>query len=172
MACALAGVALAGCGGGKVSAEEYAVDVCRAGARWIEGIQSRTTSLREVLAPGTTPQEGQRVLRDYLDGVLALTEDALAALEEAGTPDVPDGGEFAKTLISAMKTARGALEDASDEVSALPTDDPEAFGEGAQHIAATVNAALSEAGRPIGEAQTPELRQAFSEEPTCRRLSQ
>lgn len=154
-----------GASGETVSAETYAADVCGAMQDWVSGIQERTQSMTEGFTSGD-PQEGKDLLADLLTEMSAQTGDLIAAVEEAGVPDVDGGEEAADSLVSAFEEVQGILDDAQQDIADLPTD-PQAFQQGAAELGPTLQQALSGVGESLEEPESEDLKNAFENEEAC-----
>lgn len=161
----------AGTGDGTVSAEEYVAAVCTEITGWVEEVQARSEQVGQDVVTETT-LEGQRgVLAEFLDDVVALTDDHLAGMRDAGVPDVEDGEQIAETLVGVFADARVVLADAREGVDELSTDDAAAFQAGAVELGSGVATALEGIGSSVTGLDSPELVAAAEDEPACAALS-
>ena len=160
----------AGTGDGTVSAEEYVAAVCTEITGWVEEVQARSEQVGQDVVTETT-LEGQRdVLAEFFDDIVALTDDHLAGMRDAGVPDVEDGEEIAERLVGVFEDARIVLADASDGVDERPTDDAAAFQTAALELESGVETALEEIGIFVTGLDSPELAAAAEDEPACAAL--
>ncbi len=157
-------------GGGKVSAEEYVKAICTEVMAWTGEIQTLSEEVGQNLSAEATPLEGQAVLADFLDDVVAATDDHLAGVKDAGVPDVENGEEIAGTLVGVFEDAKEILVDARAKVDELPTDDPAAFGTAADQLGGSIQSALEGVGGGLGSLESPELSEAAGAEPACAEL--
>lgn len=168
-------VLLAGCGGGgggggpAVSAEAYASGFCGLLGDWLGSIQNSSTELSGSFAAAATPADGQEILRTYVDGLIADTEELITGTEDLGVPDVEGGEDIAKTLIAAFEDTKAVLEDARAEVDGLPTDDPAAFAAATGALGVSIETSLGGIGTSLSlsDVGSPELDAAFAEDPAC-----
>ncbi|HEX2195968.1 MAG TPA: hypothetical protein VHJ76_03495 [Actinomycetota bacterium] len=147
-----------------VSASAYAADVCGAMQDWMQGIQDRTAALTENLQPGE--EQGKDLLVDLMSEMSAQTGELVGAVEDAGVPDVDGGEESADQLVAALQETQDALDQAKEDIEALP-EDPQAFQQGAAQIGPTLQEALSNVGSSLEEASSQELTDAFEKEESC-----
>lgn len=170
-------VVLASCGGGAggggggpaVSAEAYAAGFCGLLGDWLGSIQDRSSELSGSFAAAATPAEGQEILRTYVDGLIADTDELITGAEELGAPDVDGGEAIAETLSAAFDDVKVVLEDARAEVDGLPTDDPAAFAEATGVLGTSIQTSLAGIGTSLSLSNVgaPELDAAFAEDPAC-----
>jgi hypothetical protein len=154
--------------GGTVSTDEYATSVCTALKDYIDTISEQSKNLQGALDPGTQPEEGKSTLTDYIGTVIEATSAFGAAVRDAGTPDVDGGEAIASALATAAETAEQILNQAKDQIAQLPTDNPQAFVAAAQQLSTTVQSAFEQAGNPLQGIDSPELEQAFNDNPNCK----
>jgi hypothetical protein len=161
---------LVACGGGadKVSPEDYASSVCGNLKTWLTGVQQQASDIKGAVSPDTPPQEGQQILADYLDEVLASTDRMIKAIKGAGIPDVPNGDVVARTLTGALDTARATLQEARDRVDSLPTDSREVFAQAAAALGQTITSKVGEVTKAFEGLNSAELDRAFNEVAACR----
>jgi hypothetical protein len=158
-------------GGDSVSAEDYASAVCTSTQDWVGGLQKRATDLQGALGSNATPEEGKNALAGFLDDVLADTDDWVAALDEAGVPDVDGGEAAADELRSAAEDAKGVLEDTRARVDDLPTDDEQQFAREAGEVGSATQESLGKVGDAISEPESKDLRDALQDAPACSQLA-
>ena len=156
-----------GGGGGSsesVSASAYAADVCGAMQSWMQGIQDRTAELTENMQPGE--EQGKDLLVDLMSDMSSQTGELVSAVEDAGVPDVENGEEAADQLVAAFEETQQILEQAKDDIEALPSD-PQAFQQGAAQLGPTLQEALSNVGSSLEIDASQELTDAFESEEAC-----
>ena len=178
----LAALVLAACGGDDggggggeeeaetVSVDAYATDVCAALAAWVTDIQDRAATITEGLNPGDA-EAGKERLEEFIGDTITGTEDLIADVEAAGVPDTDGGEEAAQQIENGLTQVKDILEEAQTSISELPTDDPQAFGTGAQEIATSLQEATGEAASTIDSANSEELTEAFAENEDCAQYS-
>ena len=173
-AAAMSVVLLAGCsgggggGGGSVSAQDFASKVCSSLSDWLDAIRQRASEVGGAVKPGTSPQEGQDILRDYMDGVINDTKDMVEGVRDAGVPDVPNGETIENTLVTALEGAEQAFETAREQVDSLPTDSADAFKQGAETLASSINSHASDVTRALQGVSSAQLDEAFSNSEACQ----
>lgn len=158
-----------GGGGGDVSAADYVNDVCASLSDLGSAIEEGQGELQGAL---TTPEEGRRVIIDFLDGAAASAEGALSSIEGAGVPDVEDGQQAADAIAAAIDETQRTFEDARSEAEDISTGSEAAFATDAQEIAG----AIEESSEQIQESLTEvgdheELADAAEDADACQELS-
>lgn len=157
-------------GGETVSVDEYAGAVCSALSAWVTDIQDRAATITEGIDPGDA-EAGKERLSEFIGDTVAGTDQLIASVEEAGIPDTEGGEEAAEQIQSGLEQVKTILEDAQDQIADLPTDDPQAFGTGAQEIATSLQEATGEAAGTIDAANSEELSEAFGSNEDCAQYS-
>ena len=175
---AVAALTLGACGGDEggggtateetetVSVDEYASAVCGALSDWVTDIQDRAATITEGINPGDA-EAGKERLQEFIGDTVASTDTLISTVEEAGAPDTDGGEEAAEQIQSGLEQVKTILEDAEDQIAELPTDDPQAFGTGAQEIATSLQEATGEAASTIDSANSEELTEAFGSNEDC-----
>lgn len=156
-----------GGGGDKVSASDYASDVCTAFGEWRDAIQARQADLQTGLEPGITPEEGKEALEGFLSDTVEASDKLVEDVDAAGVPDADKGEEVADALMGAAEGARDKLEEAEAKVADLPTDSREAFGAAADTFGNDVQTALGSVGEGLQDIQSSDIEKAFDEESAC-----
>ncbi len=157
-----------GGGGGSdtVSVDAYASDVCTALAAWVQDIQDRASTITEGINPGDA-KAGKERLSEFIGETVTGTENLISEVEPAGVPDTDGGEEAAGQIVEGLRQVQTILEDAQDQIAELPTDDPQAFGTGAQEIATSLQEATTGAAETIDSANSEELTTALGENEDC-----
>lgn len=178
---AVAALTLGACGGDgggdnegeeaqTVGVDDYASDVCAALSTWVTDIQDRAATITEGIDPGDA-EAGKQRLEEFIGETVTGTDELIAGVEDAGIPDTDGGEEAAEQIQSGLEKVRTILEDAQTQIADLPTDDPQAFGAGAQEIATSLQEATSEAASTIDSANSEELSEAFGSNEECSQYS-
>jgi hypothetical protein len=168
----LASLMFVACGGGDtVSADEFVGDVCGATRDWIDGVQEEAAALVTASDPGTSPEEGKEVLVGFSDGLIAETDQLIAAIEGAGVPDVPNGEATVERVTDGINAFKTTLEDFRQEIRDLPTDDPEAFSRESQEISSRFESQFNRIGETLEALESPELDRAAENNATCQEIS-
>lgn len=155
-----------GGGGDTVSVDAYASDVCAALAAWVTDIQDRASTITEGINPGDA-KAGKERLSEFIGETVTGTENLIADVEAAGVPDTENGEEAADQIVSGLREVQTILEGAQEDIEALPTNDPQAFGTGAQEIATSLQEATTSAAETIDSANSEELTTALGENEDC-----
>ena len=169
---AAAALAVSACGGDdgddKVSASDYANDVCTAFQEFGEAVQSGQGELDSSLTANSSPQEGKDALATFFDAAVDASDQLVQDIEDAGTPDVENGEEAADAMQQIADEANSQFEDARQEVDQLPTDSPQSFARAARELRSDMQAATEDIGQGVREVDSPDLEEAFEEESACQ----
>ena len=95
------------------------------------------------------------------------TDTVISDVEDVGIPDVDDGDASAQHLLTGLRDSRGVFENARDRVEAMPTDDPEAFGEELQSVGTDIQTSMSTIGEDLGRFESPVLDEVSNDIPEC-----
>jgi hypothetical protein len=117
----------------------------------------------------------RRELVRYFARAAALTDETVARIERAGTPEIDDRERLVADFTGLVEDTGGLFTDAGDEVRALEIRDRAEFqarvseiAERLEERAATVVAEFTELAKRY---DTPELDRAFSENEDCAQFS-
>ena len=149
-----------------VAVDTYADDVCKSLSFWVQDIQDRAATITEGIDPADL-KAGKERLAQFISDTVQGTEELIADVEAAGVPDTDGGEQAANQIQSGLKEVKTILEGAEDDIAALPTNDPQAFGTGAQQIASSLQEATAEAAASIDAANSDELTEAFGKNERC-----
>lgn len=173
----LAAVAAGGCGGssttsssGKTTADAYVEKVCSSVGQWLRSVEDGSTNIAKQLTPGSTPEHAKQALEALMRSSVADSENVVAGLQSAGTPDVRGGERIAAALVGSFEQATSALRRVEAEVKSLPTNDPTAFLEAAKRVSGSVESSLSSIGSGLSSLRSSELQKAASRSQACRNL--
>jgi hypothetical protein len=155
------GLVLVGCGGGT-SPEDYAAAVCNSTGDWIDSLQGSAEALQDSVNTDN-PEEAKQLILDFLDDTINDTDELLGEVEEAGSPDVDGGEEFADDVTELFDQARDALANAQNEVEGLPTDDVQTFSQKASELGSLLGQVMANFEPPRNE----EMEQAFEDANAC-----
>ena len=157
-------------GAETVSVDEYAGEVCSALSAWVTDIQDRAATITEGIDPGDA-EAGKERLEEFIGDTVDGTDTLIENVEAAGVPDTEGGEDAAEQIQSGLEQVKTILEGAQDQIADLPTNDPQAFGTGAQEIATSLQEATGEAAGAIDSANSEELTAAFGENEDCAQYS-
>jgi len=164
-----------GTGGGsdKVKASEWAGGVCKATKDWVKELKSSAPKASDI---GNDPKKAKAALVKYFRGAGSSTDDYIGRLDDAGTPDVPDGEGVSDDLKTSIERVKTALDKATSRAEKLPTDDRAEFGRQTSELGADfsteagkASSALKKLGENHKSAQA-EIKKAFKGEPACASL--
>jgi hypothetical protein len=185
--CAVAGICAA-CGesdGGEAGGEapappaaaepsDWVENVCTSLVGWRSDLQGSSEELQQSAPDLSNPEEARTVLSDFLDDAVTRTEQLLTEIGDAGAPDVEQGSAISTDLQAALRNARDVLADARAGAEELPTDDPVAFGTGAQELAGSIQDGLNDVGQTFTDLNerydAPEIEEAFQSSDACTEL--
>lgn len=167
-------LALVACGGSEGSTGEavapaaYVRLVCQAVARWDEGVESafRTSEERP---DDDRPAVLRRDMLDFFDDVQEATDAMVERVDDAGSPEVPDGDGIARELREALSDASQKLDANRASFAAVPLSDvqPAASIEGAMTVLAEQVEAVHAALDRLDE-RSPLLRRERARVPACQ----
>jgi hypothetical protein len=171
-------LAASGCGGDGggnevegASPDQWSGDICTAVADWANDLQIRAAEPPEA---ARNVAEIRLRLVNFIDDVVARTDQMLVDVKAAGRPAVDDGDKIARDLQTRLQSLRTALVKARRKVKGLP-DDPAKFGPAAQDLGASIQKAGSDIGDQIDQLDekydAEELSKAFNDSPRCSDLA-
>jgi hypothetical protein len=148
--------------------------VCSEVGQWFQSIQTQTEELSSATADLEGDLEGAKEsIQRYLDEVIVATDDLLTGVRGAGEPDVEDGREVAAELQAGFERVRAEFEEASGEIEAVSTDDPDTFVAEFDRIGGRLQdgSAIEEAFSGLERfSDNEELDRAFDEEEACQQI--
>jgi hypothetical protein len=178
---ALAGAALAACGGDRrgdgdrVDARRWTANVCDGALAWRREIESLAADVEEQVAGAEDTARLKRLFTAYFGDAVEATDRALGELDRAGTPDVEDGEAITTDVREAFGRVRETLDDAREDAESLPTDDPEAFAVGLEKIVTAMESGFEDAQQafvPVDERHDARVvDEAFAETPACQQFA-
>lgn len=160
----------AACGSGgpsKVSAPTYVKSVCSAISPLSRDVSIRLSALNSTTAPNATA--AKKTLQGFLDAIEQDTEQALARLRSAGTPDISNGESVSTAIVRTFSQLRDAMKVAVTKSRSLPTDSPTSFNAAAQALTTSVRGSLNKID--ASGLSNPALEKAASTQPLCRSLN-
>lgn len=169
-------LALAACGGsgpstgGVVEPGTYVGRVCRAVTQWNEDVASAFRMSEERPDDDRSAVLRQDML-DFFDDVQDATEAMVERVDDAGTPEIPDGVGVARELRDALATASDKLDANRASFAAIALSDvqPAASVEGAMTVFSDqVEAVYASVERLDG--RSPVLREARETESACNEM--
>jgi hypothetical protein len=163
-----------GGGGDTVETGAWVADVCTAVGGWATGLQEVGSEISDSVTDPSDIEGARDAIVEVFDTAVESTDDMLAAVDEAGVPDVKDGPALARDFRDALSGAKDVFETARDEAENLPTDDPESFASAAGELSGSVEdgfAAVGEGLESLDEKYSSiDLESAFEDEPACAAL--
>ena len=162
-----------------VSAGEWAQNVCGAVGVWRGELEATVEEIRtppaaaggDVEPQSETPQERTGFIRTGLERAVQATETMVEGVENAGTPDTPDGEQAADVVSSWADDALDELEDAQDSLDE-EADTLEASIQQLTGAARAIGSVLASGTRTVADVvQTdPELVSVIRDTSTCQEL--
>jgi hypothetical protein len=162
-----------------VSAGEWAESVCGAIGVWRGELEATVEEIRtppaaaggDVEPQSETPQERTGFIRTGLERAAQATETMVEGVENAGTPDTPDGEEVADVVSSWADSSLDDLEDAQDSLDE-EADTLEASIQQLTGAARAIGSVLASGTRTVADVvQTdPELASVIRDTGTCQEL--
>ena len=166
--------------GETVTAGEWAQTTCGAVGVWrgaMEDIVEEIRTPSEFPASGSeepqseTPQGRTGFVRVGLERAVQATDTMIEGIDNAGTPDTPEGAEAARLVSDWSDSALDDLEEAQDSLDEEADSIEESITQ-LTDAARAIGAALASGVQTIADvARTdPELAQALQESSTCQQL--
>ena len=162
-----------------VSAGEWAESVCGAIGVWRGELEATVEEIRtppvaaggDVEPQSETPQGRTGFIRTGLERATQATETMVEGVENAGTPDTPDGEQAADVVSSWADDALDELEDAQDSLDE-EADTLEASIQQLTGAARAIGSVLASGTRTVADVvQTdPELVSVIRDTSTCQEL--
>jgi hypothetical protein len=163
-----------------VSAGEWAQSVCGSVAVWRGQLQAIVDDVRNspsrgglgVEEPQSETEQGRRVfVRGGLELAVGATEDLVDTLDEAGTPDTPEGEEAVRQLTAWADSAREELDEAEESLEAEADTLEDAVTQLTRAVESLGSVVASGALTLTEIARTdPELAVALRDASTCEEL--
>jgi hypothetical protein len=166
--------------GETVPAGEWADSVCGSVAVWRGEVESIVDSIRQPSATGSTgteepqsetPQGRRGFIRDGLERTILATDTLLTAIDNAGTPDTPQGEQAANAISGWADATRNDLHDAQDALDNEADTLAEAITQLTKAAEAITGAVTSGVKAVADVARTdPDLAAALRGSSTCQEL--
>jgi uncharacterized phage infection (PIP) family protein YhgE len=154
--------------GGSVSPSVYLTALCRELGDWTQAAQNRLSQLQGQVQATATVDERKDILRNYIDGLIADTQELIDGVRTVGFPDVPGGAQTANAFVTAFEQAKSSLEEGRQRIDDLP-EDPQGFSQAADQLGNNLQTELSSIGDSVsGLGGQDELKSAFAETPQCQ----
>lgn len=166
--------------GDTVAAGEWAQSVCGSVAVWRGELEAIVEDIRTPAAFGDTgtqepqsetPQGRTGLIRAGVDRAVQATETMVEGIDNAGTPDSPQGGEAAEIVSTWADSTLDDLEQAQDSLD----DEADTLEEAIEQLtgaARSIAAGLTGGVQALAEVvqADPELTAALRESSTCGEL--
>lgn len=116
------------------------------------------------------PAKTKQAMVDYLQAIsdeLGVLGDGITA---AGEPPVDDGAAAVDAALARIEALRGSLGKAKEKLAAVAATDPVGFQKALAEIGPELEGLNSTEGPTAELKANPELKEAFTVAPTCRRV--
>ena len=164
-----------------VAAGEWAQSVCGSVAVWRGELEAIVEDIRTPTSAGTgseepqseTPQGRTGFVRQGLERAVQATETMVEGVENAGTPDTPQGEEVAQVVSSWADEALDDLEEAEDSLDE-EADSLEESIEQFTQAAGAIGSVLASGTRTVADITRadPELAVLLRNASTCQQLDE
>lgn len=168
----LVAVIAGGCGGGgtkKTGSEKYVSTVCSSLVTWEQGFSADSKKLTSQLSKLSTDlPKLKSTLTDYVNGLVAKTDDLQSKIKALGEPDVANGAQIEKKIDAVLAVLTTALKEMKAKVEALKPDNPAAF----LRAGTSLYSSFSGLGSKLSgiKLNSAELKKAASKDPACQKL--
>ena len=116
------------------------------------------------------PARTKQAMVDYLKAISTELGKLGEGISSAGAPPVDGGDAAVDAALKRIDTLRASLTDAQEELSAVPATDPAAFQAALADLGPRLEGLNAAEGPTADLKANPELKEAFSSAPTCRRV--
>ncbi len=116
------------------------------------------------------PAKTKQAMVDYLKAISDELGKLGDGISSAGPPPVDNGDAAVDAALKRIGTLRASLADARDKLSAVPATDPAAFQAALAELGPQLEGLNAADGPTTDLKANPELKEAFSSAPTCRRV--
>jgi hypothetical protein len=162
-------VLVAACGSGgsssQVSAAKYMRSVCGAVGPWVRDVTLRANSLN--FSPKSTPAQRKKETENYLDAVVADSQNAIAKLRAAGVPNIKDGKTVAGAIVGDFNQLATTMSRAAAQARSLPTNSAAAFNAAARALGTSISSSINS----LNSLRNAQLERAAANEPACKQVS-
>jgi hypothetical protein len=152
-------------------------------AAWVQSLCTSIVDWGDALAAAQSDEDvmtrnlerRRTAIVQFLRKATQATDTLLEDLDEAGTPDVPDGDRIRAAFRKGFNQARKAFARARKDAKKLDVDDRQEFNDAAGDIAAAISRGGGQVDETFTEAAakygSDELDQAYDAEPSCAGLN-
>jgi hypothetical protein len=176
-----AAAGLAACGGNGGGSKEsapkrWASTFCQTFGSYERAVGQLSTRFNESVQamPAGELAARKAALVEYLSASIARTDKFLRALNGAGEPSVPDGGDFVGSITVGFRDLRSTLSDARRDAEQLSDSDPAAFSTTVGEITGLISTGSNRSREAISRArtryETGELDRAFDRAQACESM--
>ena len=163
-----AGFLASSCGDDSVSVDDYANDLCTALRGWAQELRDNQAALQAGAQPDEPPESARDALQEFVDGAASATDDLVEEVEDSGRPETEGGDDVADAFQSALEDTRAELEKAQDEVTDLPTGDPQEYRAAVDDFVTELRSTLEGFDEHFQDVDAPELEKALDDASACQ----
>jgi hypothetical protein len=164
------------CGGGddKVSAGDFASDVCSAVGDWMREIQGSGQGIEsEIDGAGSDLGKIKDAIVGFLDDGVDATETVITEVDDAGVPEGDDGEEIADRIQEGFEEVKKAFEEERDAVEGTESDDPQELVSQFEDTQSRLGGeALEKAFGPLEEFEDSDVSKEFETNDTCQSIGE
>lgn len=150
----------------------YAHAACSAVGTLAKDVQSETAKFQTQLSltKGKNPSGVKPTLEKFLATISSRTDQAVAQLKAAGTPNVANGKHASSALLNGMSGFSATLRSVSAQARALPTNSAVAFQTGVRRLYSSIQSSANGIGSAVNGIKSPGLVKAEKHDKTCKAL--
>lgn len=177
----LLALALSGVAAGSTenaTPKEWVSTLCGSLVTWEQTVKKQFTQLNTTVVKlkksgKADPKRAKAELVRFLGRIVGSTNTLVNKLKAVGPPDMENGDKLQGALLTGLGQVNTAFKDARTAAQKLPTGSRKQFALAAQRLGTTVKASVSRANGALSglaKYDTPELDQAFKDDPACKKL--
>jgi hypothetical protein len=155
-----------GSGSGSGDAVAWAEKVCKS----VEGDVGKLNQTPDI--DPSNPAQAKDSLVSYLGTIETALGNMVSGIRDAGDPPVADGKAAVDKLVNTLEGAKTSVGTAKTNLEQAPADDPAALQQAFTKVAQDMEA-LGDLQDPTKDLESnQQLKTAFDQAPTCKRLDQ
>jgi len=180
-ACVLLALALSGVAAGSTqdaTPKQWVSTLCGSLLTWEQTVkkefaQLNTTVVTLKKSGNADPKRAKSELVTFLGRIVGSTNTLVGKLRAVGAPSMQNGDKLQNAILTGLGQVNKAFKDAKKAAQKLPTGSRKQFTLAAQRLGTTVKASVTRANAALSglaKYDTPELDQAFKDDPACKKL--
>ena len=134
----------------------------------MQTLRERQAELQQGVDPGASPGTERDALEGFVDTAVDASGTLVDDIDDAGVPDIENGGEVADAIRTAFDDTRAEIEDAQDKVADIPVDSPSEYRAAADQFVAELRTTIEGIGEHLDDVDAPELESALDEASACQ----